>query len=200
MIAQIGSYVAGIHIIRRGVVSSCIAALRDGANPCCILGPGDLVGLEALSTREDRVSSSQLRAVTEVELDFLTKDEIHASLAESAGITRYVMGRVMSQYYLMQETLDATATDEDVVCQILLQLATASGLGETTGRVELPRPIDRAALCDLSGLSARRLRRALAGIASLSIEKESVSFEPEDARRRLQPNEIRVPRTTVSPL
>ncbi len=188
MIAQIGSYVAGIHIIRRGVVSSCVATRRDGGRPCCILGPGDLVGLEALSMQEDRVSSTQLRAVTEVELNFLTRDELSVVLAESAAITSYVMGRVMLQYFLMQETLDATATDEDVVCQILLQLATTSGLSERTGRVELPQPIDRAALCSLSGLSARRLRRALAGIASLRIGKESVSFEPEDARRRLQPN------------
>ena len=186
MICQTGSYVAGIHVIQRGAVANRVATLRSGASRSCILGPGDLIGLEVLLQHGDRVAASQVRALTDVELQFLATGELHAALSDDAAIAHAVMERLAAQYFRMQQLLDASTSDEDALLHLLLQLAAACGRTATTGRVVLPRSVDRAALCELSGLSPRRLRRVLDDVASLRIDNADVSFDPEDVRRRWQ--------------
>jgi len=186
MICQVGTYVAGIHFIRCGAVSNRVATLESGSGRSCILGPGDLIGLEILLGNGHALSMSQLRALTDVGLDFLSTDELRDLLAEDAAVARDLIGRVASQYFRMQRLLDVSTSDEDVICDLLLQIATACGCTAETGRVTLPRSVDRTALCDLSGLSPRRLRRVLDDVEGLHIGNADVSFDPEDVRSRLQ--------------
>ncbi len=186
MICQIGSYVAGIHFIRSGAVSNRVATVESGSSRSCILGPGDLIGLEVLSGYPDALSMSQLRALTDVGLHFLPTAELREVLDENAAVARCVMERLASQHFRLQRLLDVTASDEDVICHLLLQLGTACGCVTESGRVTLPQPVDRTALCDLSGLSPRRFRRVLDNVSGLRIGNAGVSFDPENVRRRLQ--------------
>lgn len=180
MVCQTDSYVAGVHIIHCGAVSDRVVHPGSKACPSCILGPGDLLGMEVLLARGGTVASSQLRALTDTELHFLQAEEFRRMLAEDAVLAHEVIGCIASQYFRMQQVMLHAGSDEAALGHLLVQLAWACGCIMDDQRVILPHQIDRALLCELAGLTPRRLRRVLSAIPSLTLAPSRIAFNMHD--------------------
>jgi CRP-like cAMP-binding protein len=185
MVCQIDSYVAGVHIVHSGVVSDRAAGPDGTISRSCILGSGDLLGLEVLRTHGGTLAASQLRALTDTELHFLRTDEFRQMLADDAAFARAVMDRFASQYFRIQRAMLHAGSDKTALCHLLARLGSACGHVTEDGRASLPQEIDRATLCDLAGLSPRQLQRLKPAIPSLRIATSCITFDMHDVTCRL---------------
>jgi len=183
MICQVGSYVAGIHLVVQGVVSDMMLSMGGERRNSDILGVGDMIGLEILGKNHDGLSISLCRALTAVELLFIERDQIESAFDDDPALQQAFLRYVVSRYVLTRKDPRQQATTEAQLCRLLLRLGEACGLPTDDDGIALPEEITLRILGELLGLSSRQLRHARQAIKSLEIDDSGIEFDLDEARR-----------------
>ncbi len=183
MICQVGSYVAGIHFIIRGVVSDMMLSMAGEQRNSDALGIGDLIGLEILAKNSAGLSISLCRAVTAVELLFVEKNQLESALDSDPTLQRALLRYVTSRYVFTRNDPRQRAPAEAQLCRLLLRLGEACGLPVNDGCIALPAEITLRTLGELLCISNRQLRHARQAVQSLEISDSGIDFDPDEARR-----------------
>lgn len=182
MICQAGSYVAGIHLIVRGVVSDTMLTMEGAQRNSDILGAGDLIGLEILERNSVGLSISLCRALTDVELLFVERSQLESALDDDPAIQRALLRYVASRYVFTREDPRQRVPVEAQLCRLLLRLGEACGRPVDGGCTALPVEITLRTLGELLCISSRQLRHARQAIQSLEINDSGIEFDLEEAR------------------
>ena len=183
MICQVGSYVAGIHLVVGGVVSDMMLAMGGEQRNSDILGAGDLIGLEILERNSDGLSISLCRALTAVELLFVERRQLESALDDDPALQQTFLRYVVSRYVFTRKDPRQRASVEVQLCRLLLRLGEACGLPVDDGGIALPAEITLRTLGELLCISSRQLRHARQAIQSLEINDSGIDFDLDEARR-----------------
>ncbi len=171
MICQTGSFVAGIHLIVRGVVSESVRS-DDGEVACRgLLGPGDLLGLESLQTETGGLARSLSRSVTATELLFVESKRFNAAIDADASLRWAVIGRLASRAGVGHTATIFQPAGEGPQGRFGLTLRRLVDLcGAVDGDAVVLRGVSLRTLGELASVSARQLRRAVPPDLELSEE------------------------------
>jgi len=183
MICQVGSYVAGIHLIVRGAVSDMMLSMGGEERNSDILGIGDLIGIEILARNSAGLSISLCRAVTAVELLFVEKNQLESALDHDPVFQRALLRYVASRFVFTRNDPRQRAPVEAQLCRLLLRLGEACGLPVDDGCIALPAEITLRTLGELLCISSRQLRHGRQAIKSLEIGDSGINFDPDEAHR-----------------
>lgn len=183
MICQVGSYVAGIHLVVRGVVSDMMLATGGEQRNSDILGTGDLIGLEILERNSNRLSISLCRALTAVELLFVERRQLESALDDDPALQRTFLRYAVSRYVSTRKDPRQRASGKVQLCRLLLRLGEACELSNDDSGIALPGEITLRTLGELLCISSRRLRHARQGIQSLETNDSGIEFDLDEARR-----------------
>lgn len=168
LIHQAGSYVAGIAFIVSGIASESYGKNPEGrASALEALGPGDLIGIEALFPGSASLHAGCARAITDVRLSFLERTAFAGALSDDQELRAHVFGYLARRVFALKELRRlAEAPIEDRLRRLLADLAGKCGISAVSELAELPAEVDRRVLTDLLGLSPRRVSRALEALVS----------------------------------
>jgi len=188
LIHQAGSYVAGIAFIASGVVSESYGrSPKDRTSALEALGPGDLIGVEALFPGSSALHAGCARAITDVRLSFLERTAFAGALSDDQGLRTHVFGYLARRVFALKELRRlAQAPLEDRLRRLFVDLAEKCGVPAMSELAELPPEVDRRVLADLLGVSPRRVSRALEALSLPGV-------------RHKEPVEAQEPPPTVSP-
>ena len=163
LIAQEGSYAAGVYVVQSGLVSIGKYASKGWEKRTLrFLAVGEMFGLETVFLERDPVNVQFAKALTESSLVFFERSnilafsKIHPRLF--ADLCRWLSREViMLEFKLTRETVESIGRN-----LALLLMALANKYGEKEGTnlvVELPVP--RQTLAEMIGVSIETLMRAL---------------------------------------
>lgn len=183
MICQLESYLAGIHLIVKGVVSDMIPSTDTEQPNCNILAAGDLIGLEILERNPDGLSISLCRALTTVELLFVEKRQFTSYLDDHPVLQQSLLRYAVSRYVSARKDPRQQAPVEARLCRLLLRLGETCGIQRDNGMIALPAEITLRTLGDLLSISSRRLRQAIQAIHRLNITEAGIQFDQDEALR-----------------
>lgn len=168
LIYQTESYAAGIYFIVDGLVVEYAPRRVTSTLPQLmeLLGPGDVIGLDALLERHGRLHLGSARALTEVELRFFERQAFLQMLADEPLLCRKCLDYLNHRLYTLKQAV-AYPTDarcEERLCRLLIELAERFGKQQNEGEVLLPPGISADCLPELLGVSRRRGKRALSNL------------------------------------
>ncbi len=183
LIFQAGTYAAGTYLIFAGLVSDRATAPGEGRRtpPIEILGPGDLIGLEALLDGRQDLHLSGARAVTDAELFFFERDLFLEVLDKEEVIERYCLACLARRFYALKQRTGSLFTSrvEERLGELLLDLADECGERLDEGTIALPCEITLPILGQLLGRSAARVTRALGALPGVSQNDRRLVVSPE---------------------
>ncbi|MFC2082734.1 Crp/Fnr family transcriptional regulator [Candidatus Bipolaricaulota bacterium] len=185
MICQAGSYVAGIHLIVRGVASDMMLTMKGEQRNSDILGAGDLIGLEIMQSNSDELSISLCRALTTVELLFVEKSQFESALNDDPALQEALLRYAVSRYVFTRKDPRQRASVEAQLCRLLLRLGEVCGLPAADSNVALPVEITLRTLGQLLCISSRQLRHARQAVHSFATNDSGIEFDPDEARQMI---------------
>jgi len=163
LIAQEGSYAAGVYIVQSGLVSIGKYASKGWEKRTLrFLAAGEMFGLETVFLEREPVNVQFAKALTESSLVFFERSNILAfSKTHSrlfADLCRWLSREViMLEFKLTRETVESIARN-----LALLLIALANKYGEKEGtRLVVDLPVPRQTLAEMIGVSIETLMRAL---------------------------------------
>ncbi len=163
LIAQEGSYAAGVYVVQSGLVSIGKYASKGWEKRTLrFLAVGEMFGLETVFLEREPVNVQFAKALTESSLVFFERSNILAFSKTHprlfADLCRWLSREViMLEFKLTRETVESIGRN-----LALLLMALANKYGEKEGTnlvVELPVP--RQTLAEMIGVSIETLMRAL---------------------------------------
>jgi CRP-like cAMP-binding protein len=171
LIAQEGSYAAGVYVVRDGLVSIGKYA-SHGWNKRYLrfLSVGEMFGLEAVFLGREPVNVQFAKAVVESTLVFFERSNILAFSKEHpllfADLCRWLTREViMLEFKLTRETVESM--DRNLA---LLLIALAGKYGEEEdGVLALCLPISRQTMAEMLGVSVEALMRCLRRFRELEL-------------------------------
>lgn len=189
LVFQAGTYAAGTYLIFAGLVSDRCAVPDEGHRAASmeILGPGDLIGLEALLDGRHDLHLSGARAVTDAELFFFERDLFLQVLDKEEAIERYCLARLARRFYALKQRTGSLFTSrvEARLGRLLLDLADECGERLDEETIALPGEITLPILAQLLGRSAARVTRALALLPGITQNEKRLVVSPETLRSDL---------------
>ena len=163
LIAQEGSYAAGIYVVESGLVSIGKYASKGWQKRCLrFLAPGEWFGLEPVFLEREPINAQFAKAIVETTLIFFERGNILAfSKAHSvifADLCRWLSREVlMLEFKLTREAVDTI--DRNLA---LLLIALTKKYGEQEGTtVVLDLPVSRQTMAEVLGVSIETLSRVL---------------------------------------
>lgn len=177
MICQVGSYVAGIHLIVQGVVSDVMLTATGEPRDSHILADGDLIGIEILDGTTDRLATSLCRAVTPVELLFIERRQLQIATRDHPAFQQSLVRYLINRYVLTRSNPQQRSSVSLRLCHLLLELGVACGDPTDDDRIALPSEITPRVLGELMCISARQLRRARQAIHGLELHDSNIEFD-----------------------
>lgn len=177
MICQVGSYVAGIHLVVGGVVSDMMLTMGGEQRNSDILGAGDLIGLEILESNSGGLSISLCRALTAVELLFVERSQLESALDDDPALQRAFLRYAVSRYVSTRKDPGQRASVEVQLCRLLMRLGEACGVPIDEGGIALPAEITLRTLGELLCISSRQLRHARQAIQNLELCESGIEFD-----------------------
>ena len=163
LIAQEGSYAAGVYIVQSGLVSIGKYASKGWEKRTLrFLAVGEMFGLETVFLEREPVNVQFAKALTESSLIFFERSNILAFSKEHsrlfADLCRWLSREViMLEFKLTRETVESIGRN-----LALLLIALANKYGEKNGTsVVVDLPVPRQTLAEMIGVSIETLMRAL---------------------------------------
>jgi len=187
LIAQIGSYVAGLHLILSGAVHDALPASPWSARNTALLGPGDLVGIECLERPSDGMARTMCRAIAPTRLLFIERQAVARAMETDAQfrdcLTRYLAHRCFTA---RRNALWSQAPHDVRLAHVLRQLGSLCGEPTADGRIRLPECITMRTLNEIAAMTGRQSRAARKKIGGMTEDETGIAFhagtvEPVDA-------------------
>ena len=163
LIAQEGSYAAGIYVVESGLLSIGKYSSKGWQRRCLrFLAPGEWYGLEPVFLGREPVNAQFAKAIVKSTLVFFERTNILGFSKEHPGIFTDLC-RWLSREVLMLEfklTREAVETIDRNLALLLIALAEKYGAknGKT---VILDLPVSRQTLAEILGVSMETLSRVL---------------------------------------
>lgn len=163
LIAQEGSYAAGIYVVQSGLVAIGKYSSRGWQKRCLrFLGSGEMYGLEPVFLGRELINAQFAKALVKSTLIFFERTNIiafskaHPSLF--ADLCRWLSREViMLEFKLTRDAVETT--DRNLA---LLLIALGNKYGDKQGStVILNLPVPRQTLAELLGVSVETLSRTL---------------------------------------
>lgn len=183
LICQAGSYVAGIHLIVRGVVSDMMQTMKGEDRNSDMLGAGDLIGLEILERSSDGLSISLCRALTSVELLFVEKSQLESALSGDQVLHEALLRYAVSRFVRTRKDPRQRASVEAQLCRLLLRLGETCGLPTGDSNIALPAEMTLRTLGQQLCISSHQLRLARQAVQSLEITGAGIQFDLDEAQQ-----------------
>ncbi len=163
LIAQEGSYAAGIYVVESGLVSIGKYASKGWQKRCLrFLAPGEWFGLESVFLERNPINAQFAKAVVKSTLIFFERTNIlafsKAHLSVFVDLCRWLSREVlMLEFKLTREAVETI--DRNLA---LLLIALASKYGEKQGPITVVNlPVSRQTLAEILGVSIETLSRVL---------------------------------------
>lgn len=180
MIRQIGTFVAGLQVIKFGAIAETPAQPNAPRASCRVLGPGDLVGIEIFADRAEPLARSVHIALTRVKLHFLDSTTVEHILHNHQELQKSMLRYIASQYLNSRVALDQTESNTQRLVRLLIQLGDACGHQGADGLISLPTSITSRTLADLSGLTMRQLREVRGSFSHLEATVSRIRFDEDE--------------------
>jgi CRP/FNR family transcriptional regulator len=160
-IYQEGDPVLGLYIIYKGKVKLYKRSLDGRRQIFQILGATGLLGEEALAGCTEYASTAE--ALTDVELLFLSRDDIRA-LLEYPSVAERLFERLLNRLHQTEELLLEThyGRADERLRRLLLQLAREHGRPRESGLVLIDLELTQTELGELCGLTREAVNKHLA--------------------------------------
>ena len=189
LIYQAETYAAGVSLIEQGLVANHQPIQANDLRPPLleVLGPGDLIGLDALCEHRGRLHLSTARAVGEVAVCFFEREVFLRMLDDKPSLCRYCLDQLNLRFHSLSKlaSLSMTASLEERLCDLLLAITDRFGDAKGEEGVLLPSEISDACLSELLGVSRRRVRQSLARLPEVRQEGERLVVSAQSLRQRL---------------
>ena len=187
MICQVGSYVAGLHLIIEGVVSDVILTAPSEPRATQLLSKNDLIGIELLDGAAERLATSLCRAITPVELLFVEREQLQHAIDDHPTLQPSLIRYLINRYVLARTHPRSRGSVDSQLCHLLLQLGAACGQTSSNGRIALPAEITPRVLGELLCVSTRQLRNARQSIDGLQLRDSGIEFDCQELSERIAP-------------
>jgi len=178
LIAQEGSYAAGIYIVRSGLVSIGKYASKGWEKRCLrFLAVGEMFGLEAVFLGREPINVQYAKALVESTVVFVERSNILAFSKDHprlfTDLCRWLAREViMLEFKLTREAVESM--DRNLA---LLLIALANKYGEREeGAIRLDLPIPRQTMAEMLGVSVETLMRGLKRFRELQLIETSHSL------------------------
>ncbi len=189
LIYRAKTYAAGIYVIVSGLVNDHNPMQTTSKRPPVLelLGPGDVIGLDALLEPPGCLHLSSARAVTEVVLHFFEREVFLQILNDDPALCRRCLDYLNHRFHTCKQSalLPIPASLEERLCRLFLNLAERFGELQDDGNVLLPEGISCEHLPELLGVSSRRVRRALTCLPKVQQAKNRLIISTEALRQWL---------------
>jgi len=163
LIAQEGSYAAGVYIVQSGLVSIGKYASEGWEKRVLrFLAVGEIFGLEAVFLGREAINVQFAKALVESTLIFFERANILAFAKEHPNLCSD-FSRWLSREVIMLEfklTRDATESIDHNLALLLIALGNKYGQ-KASGKIVLNLPISRQTMAEMLGISVETLMRAL---------------------------------------
>jgi len=163
LIAQEGSYAAGVYIVQSGLVSIGKYASKGWEKRMLrFLAVGEMFGLEAVFLKREPINVQFAKAIVESSLVFFERSNILAFSKEHphlfADLCRWLSREViMLEFKLTREAIESIDRN---LALLLIALAYKYGEKDKAGTV-LDLPISRQTIAEMLGVSIETLMRVL---------------------------------------
>jgi len=163
LIAQEGSYAAGVYIVQSGLVSIGKYASKGWEKRMLrFLAVGEIFGLEAVFLKREPINVQFAKAIVESSLVFFERSNILAFSKEHplmfADLCRWLSREViMLEFKLTREAIESIDRN---LALLLIALAYKYGEKDKAGTV-LDLPISRQTIAEMLGVSIETLMRVL---------------------------------------
>jgi len=168
LIYQAETYAAGMYLIVQGLVSDHYAVQASAHRPQAleVLGPGDLIGLDALLERPSNLYLTSARAVTEVAVRFFERDVFLQILDDEPGLCRRCFDYLNYRFCKLKKVTapPISASIEGRLWSLLLDLAERFGELQDGGGMLLPSGISYDRLPELLAISRHQARKILGSL------------------------------------
>lgn len=163
LIAQEGSYAAGVYIVQSGLVSiGKYASAGWEKRVLRFLAVGEIFGLEAVLLGREEVNVQFAKALVEATLVFFERANLLAFRKEHPNLC-YDLSRWLAREVIMLEfklTREATESLDHNLALLLIALANKYGQKEDNKTI-LNLPVSRQTMAEMLGISIETLMRAL---------------------------------------
>jgi len=186
LIAQEGSYVAGIYVVESGLLSIGKYSSKGWQRRCLrFLAPGEWYGLESVFLGREPINAQFAKAIVKSTLIFFERTNILGFSKEHPAI--FVdLCRWLSREVLMLEfklTREAVETIDRNLALLLIALAEKYGT-KNGSTVVLDLPFSRQTLAEILGVSVETLSRVLRQFRERSLVTTSKNkIELKDLRK-----------------
>ena len=155
-----GQLAQNIHIINSGQVKIFNTSKEGKEYIIRLLGEGDFFG-ELILFKDENLTYSA-KAVTEVELCLLNKNDLEKLLEDNPPIARQLLAALSSRLKTIEDKAYSLALDnaKDKTKKLLIRLAKENGDKKETG-IEIHLPLTRAGLASLMGMKQETMSRKL---------------------------------------
>ena len=189
LIYQAETYAAGVSVVVQGLISNRLPVQASG-HPLPVLevlGPGDLIGLDALLSHHGSLHLASARSITEVVVQFFERDVFLKVLVDEPAVCRHCMDHLNHRFHVLKRltSLSVSAPLERRLCGLLVVLAERFGTPQDDGTTRLPIGITRDHLPDLLAVSRRQVRKVLVCLPEIRQASERLIVSVEALRRRL---------------
>jgi CRP-like cAMP-binding protein len=182
LIYQTGSYAAGIYIVSTGLVCERLTPKSDrGTNAVCeILGAGDLIGFEIITSSGGSTYPTTARSITETDLFFLERRAFQQLLETDPSLPTAVLaylGRRLLHFKRFVGCQPAPLPYR--VCQLLLMLADKSGVTRPDEIASLPEEMTPNVLAEILNVSKRKILHTLDALPKVRCNENGIALLPE---------------------
>ena len=189
LIAQIGSYVAGLHLILSGAVHDALPTTPWSARDTALLGPGDLVGIECLERPSDGMARTMCRAIAPTRLLFIERQTVARAMETDAQFRDCLIQYLAHRCHTARHNaLWSQAPHEVRLAHVLRQLGSLCGELSTDGRIRLPECITMRTLNEMAAMTGRQSRAARKKIDGMTEDESGIAFYEEN----LEPVDVSV--------
>ena len=189
LIYQAETYAAGVYLVVQGLVSDRLfVQISEQQLPVLeVLGPGDLIGLDALLNHPGNLHLTSARSITEVVVQFFERDEFLKMLVDEPFVCRHCLDHLNHRFHMLKRlsSLSLSAPLERRLCGLLLVLAERFGKPQDDGTSKLPIGITCDHFPELLAASRRQVRKALACLPEIRQAGEHLIVSAEALQRRL---------------
>jgi len=152
-----------------------------------VLGPGDLIGLDALLSHHGNLHLASARSITEVVVQFFERDVFLKMLVDEPSVCRQCLDHLNHRFHILMRlsTLSLSAPLERRLCGLLLIIAERFGKPQDDGTSKLPIGITCDHFPELLATSRRQVRKALACLPEIRQERGRLIVSMEALQRWL---------------
>jgi CRP-like cAMP-binding protein len=189
LIYQAETYAAGVYLVVQGLVSNRLPVQTSGQKlPVLeVLGPGDLIGLDALLNHHGTLHLASAHSITEIVVHFFERDVFLKMLIDEPSICLHCLDHLNHRFHILMRlsSLSLSAPLEKRLCGLLLILAERFGKPQDDGSTQLPIGITCDHLPELLAASRRQVRKVLSCLPEIRQAREHLIVSVEALQRRL---------------